>query len=152
MRVFLMEADTVKGIDVLSQRFVFNLPQNDFDFLGFALIDPGSQADLIFVSNGGPDEGLLEVGLVTAGIQGIASSFYPAHLGVNFDYIGSGFFDGDVESDLVVQRNGGGSSAGLLEFLLLEIDQENKVKGTTFPVELDPANWEERTTRAVVLP
>lgn len=151
MRIFLLEENATKGIDVLGQRFVFNLPQNDFDFLGFALIDPGSQADLIFVSNGGPDEGLLEVGLITAGVQGIASSFYPANLGVDFDFVGSGLFDSDTETDLVVKRNSG-SSDGLLEFLLLEIDQVNKVKGTTFPTQLDPGEWEERTTRAVVSP
>jgi len=151
MRVFLIRDDATKGIEVVAQRFVFGLPENDFEFLGFALIDPGSRADLIFISNGAADQGLLQVGLMSSGAEGIGSSFYPANLGVDFDYVGSGLFDSDTEADLVVQRNSGASD-GQIEVLLLEIDQEDKVKGTTFPTLLDPADWEERTTGAVVFP
>lgn len=149
LRIFLLEEDATKGIAVSGQRFIFALPELDFDFLGFARIDPGNLADLIFIKNGGPDKGLLQVGLMTADPTGVGSAFYPAHLGTKFDYVGSGLFDSDTETDLLVRRNSG-TSEGQLEVLLLEIDQAVKLKGTAFPVLLDPVDWEKRTTGAVV--
>lgn len=159
LRIFVMEEDATFGIAISEQLFAFSVPPTDYDFLGFALIDPGGRADLVYVKNGAPNEGLVRIQLVpaiTSGVAGQLSPFHPTNLGTSFDYVGSGLLDSDTESDLILIRNGG-ATEGQVKTLLLEVDTGNlastdHVDSSTFPVRIVQTDWDERTTGPVTIP
>jgi len=135
----------------------------DYDFAGFALIDDDSRADMIFVKSDSPNQGLVRVHLMPAITEGVAENldavtFHPVNLGTDFDYLGSGLVDSDIETDLVLTRNSGDAD-GQVEAVLLEIngtllatDHVDEINGPAFPVRIDPAEWDERTTGPVTIP
>ncbi len=159
LRIFAMEDDATNGIAVKEQLFAFSIPDNTWDCLGFALVDSNGRADLVFEKNGGGNEGLLRVQLmpaITVGVAGQLSPFHPAHLGTNFDYVGSGLIDSDTESDFIVIRNGG-ATEGQVKAILLDVDMADlastdHVDTSTFPVRIVPSSWDERTTGPVTIP
>ncbi len=159
LRILVMQDDATDGTSVDEQLFAYLVAPTDYDFAGFALIDSGNRADLIFVKNGAPNEGLVRVQLmpaISSGTPGQLQSFHPVNLGENFDYLGSGLVDSDTESDVVVTRNAGASD-GQVEAVLLAVDDgdlaaTDHVDTSTFPVLIPPAEWDERTTGPVTIP
>lgn len=159
LRTFLMQEDATFGISVLEQKFAFKLPANDNDFLGFALLDPGARADLIFANNSG-SEGLVQARLMQANAEGLSLPYYLTNMETTREYVGNGLFDSDTETDLVVQT----IANGQVRVILLEMDADDSgvvdtsdrgldlTKSSTYPVRLDPADWESRTTGAVTFP
>jgi hypothetical protein len=159
LRIFAMEDDATNGIAITEQLFAFSVPPNTYDFLGFALIDPGARADLVYAKNGAPNEGLMRAQLVpalTSGVAGQLEPFHPTNLGTSFDYVGSGLVDSDTESDLILIRNGG-ATEGQIKAVLLEVDTGNlsstdHIDSSTFPVRIPQTDWDERTTGPVTIP
>ncbi|MCP4038825.1 MAG: VCBS repeat-containing protein [bacterium] len=169
LRIFLMRSDTDKGIAVSDQAFAFHLPADDYDFLGFALVDPGGQADLVFATNGAAQERSLVVQRIQpdpddpSGLVFELSPLYGADIENGFDYAGNGLFDGDTETDLVFRRSDG-ADEGQLRVLLLDLDVDDdgdidavdqlakQSKGSAVSTHLDPDVWEQRTTGAVIFP
>lgn len=158
LRVLLMEADATDGIKVSGQKFPHGLPPTAFDFLGFALINPDDRADLIFSKRTAPNQGLIQVRLLLEDAENLSAPFYPVNLGPDYNYIGSGLFDSDTETDLVAIRNDA-PDEGMLRFVLLDTDSadpsgvidENdqaagQVKNSVFPTVLIPTVWQERSS------
>lgn len=164
VRSFLMTADDTNGVIVSGQRFAFQLPEADFDFLDFALMDRGSRADMLFEKNGGINDGLIRLHIMGADASSLDPPDYLVNFGALYDYVGFGLIDGDTETDLLLQRNGG-ANVGLLRTVLLQLDADgsggaidavdrlaNQIMGLSFPTRLDPAFWAPRTTGAVTFP
>lgn len=163
LRTFLMgnavDGEGLPTITVSAQKFAFKLPANDNDFIGFALINPGSRADLVFANNSG-SEGLIQTRLMEANAEGLSLPYYLTNIGTTHKYVGSGLFDSDTETDLVVQT----IANGQVRVLLLEMDADDSgvvdtddrgldlTKSSTFPVRLDPTQWLERSTGPVTFP
>jgi len=159
LRVFLLEDDMTTGITITEQKFPFKIPDTDYDFLGFGLVDPGNRADLIFQKNIGPNEGLIQVRLSGSGANALSLPHYVANVGTGHDFVGSGLFDSDTETDLLVQ-----TTAGWIRVLVLDMDSDgsgivdnsdrtiSQLESSTFPVLLDPTDWDDRTTGPVTFP
>ena len=159
LRVLLMEADVADGVRVSDQKFPRGLPPRVFDFLGFARIDPGSSADLIFSKRTTPNQGVIQVRLLSQDAENLSAPFYPLNMGSSYDYIGNGLFDSDTETDLILIKRDA-PHEGLLRLVLLDTDSADpsgvididdqtagQIKSSVFPTLLTPMVWQERSSK-----
>ena len=158
LRILLMQVDDADGVRVSDQKFPHGLPPTVFDFLGFARIDSGSSADLVFSKRTSPNQGVIQVRLLLQDAENLSEPFYPLNLGSSYDYIGNGLFDGDTDTDLILIKRYT-PNAGLVRLVLLDavsadpsgvIDIKDQtagpIKSSVFPTLLTPRVWQERSS------
>jgi hypothetical protein len=158
LRILLMAAHDTDGVEVTDQKFAHDLPELEFDFLGFANIDPGPSADLLFTKTGPENQNIIQVRLLMDDAETLSSPFFPVNVGTEYQYVGNGLFDSDTETDFVLIRTST-PNEGLVRFVLLDTDsagsvgeidlddqKEGQIKGHVFPALLDPTLWQERSS------